>query len=473
MSLSRRRLLGNVATTVGAATAFGLPTLTAGRALALPTGAPPTPFEAKGMTGWTSHEEELEFFDAILGDASPNTFVMEQLTTTEQLELPLHLFAFGTDDTGEVAVPGTRPTVYVICSQHGNEPAGREAGIQLIRDLAFTTDEDLLALLDACNIIITPTANPDGRLRNSRENGITDINRDHLNLRTVEARAFAAVGNLWRPYMIVDHHEYGPSTPVLYDDDLLYLWPRNLNVDEQVRAGAKAFCLDYVKADCEAAGYSADEYGLQKVGPNLLGQTLPVGMPTGVQTAGDWDDGIARNAAGLRNTMGILVESAVSARTHDPQESTMPRRVASQRAVMDATLRHLAEKGTESMLVTDGARTRRAEDGAAQGPVWFDGQDEAHPSQDLASMRPQTVDNPGAREYRIPVAALSQPEGTQREDVGDGDGTLTGVLGLHEVDWSVEGEEAVFAMAQGSKNVIPLLLDARAERATVDGTPIY
>ena len=151
----------------------------------------------------------------------------------------------------------------------------------------------------------------------------------------------------------------------------------------------------------------------------------------------------------------------------------MPRRVASQRAVMDATLRHLAEKGEESMLVTDGARTRRAEDGAAQGPVWFDGQDEAPPSQDLASMRPRTVDDPGAREYRIPVAALSQPEGTQREDVGDGDGTLTGVLGLHEVDWSVEGEEAVFAMAQGSKNVIPLLLDARAERATVDGAPIY
>lgn len=471
MSLSRRRLLQHSASAAAAAGTLGWPVLSAGRALAANAG-PQTPFESKGGSDWTSHAEEMDFYAAIRGNGSPNTFHLEVLDQTEQMELPLHLFAFGTDDRGDVAEPGTRPTVYVICSQHGNEPAGREAGIQLIRDLAFTDDPDLLALLERVNIIITPTANPDGRARNSRENGITDINRDHLNLRTVEARAFAATSNLWKPYMIVDHHEYGPSTPVVYDDDVLYLWPRNLNVDEQVRAGAKSFCIDYVKADCEAAGYTADEYGLQKVGPNLLGLTLPVGMPTGIQTAGDWDDGIARNAAGLRHTMGILVESAVSARTHDPAESgLLARRVASQRVVMDAMLRHLTEKGEEAMVITDGARTRRMEDGAAQGPVYFDGQDEPHPGTDLASVQPQTVDDPGAREYRIPAAALEQEERASggQERVG----TLTGVLGLHEVQWTVEGDEAVFDMAQESKNVIPLLLDARAERHTVEGTPTY
>ena len=477
MSLSRRMFLGRAASTAAAAGAFSLPTLLSAPAFAQDGSAPQTPFEAGGRTGWTSHAAELDFFDSILGPKSPNRFTMDVIGQTDlddcvrrdgsEGTLPVHLFAFGTDHTGDVATPGTRPTVYILCSQHGNEPAGREAGIELIRDLAFTTDPTLLDLLSKVNIIVTPTANPRGRQRNARENGVTDINRDHLNLRTREARAYAEAGNVWRPYMIVDHHEYGPGQPVLYDDDVLYLWPRNLNVDEQVRAGAKEFCLDYIKADCEAAGYTADEYGLAKVGPNYGPLQTPIGAPTGVQTAGDWDDGIARNATGLRNAMGILVESAVSARPHDPSEATnnLFRRVASQRVVMDAAIRHLSEKGQDSMAITAGAPVRRAEDGAAQGTVWFDGQDEAHPSTSLASLQPQTFDDPGAKEYRIPASALTQGEGMH--------GTLTGVLGLHEVDWTVDGDQAVFSMAQQSKNVIPLLLDSRAERSTVNGTASY
>ena len=468
MSLSRRQFLGRAASLSVAAGTFALPNLAASAAFAQTADKPQTPFEAAGKTRWTTHDEELEFFDFLRRDSGVrNTFHFEQIGTTEQLALPIHLFAFGTDATGAIAAPASRPTVYVLCTQHGNEPAGREAGIELIRDLAYTDDPELLELLSKATILVTPTANPDGRERNARENGITDINRDHLNLRTVEAQAFAAVGNLWKPYMIVDHHEYGPSAPPVYDDDLLYLWPRNLNVDSELQAAAKAFCLDYIKADSEAAGYSADEYGLYKLGPNVGPIFLPAGMPTGLQMAGDWDDGIARNAGGLRNTMGILVESAVSARAYDASETpnNMFRRVESQRVVMDATLRYLAEKGEEADAIASGAALRRAEAGAAQGPVYFDGQDEPHPSQDPASLVPQTYDDPGAKEYRIPRAALDQPEGNA--------GTLTGVLGLHEVQWTIDGDEAVFPMAQPSKNVIPLLLDSRAERSTVDGTPVY
>ncbi len=465
--LSRRTFLERAGMTAASLGALTLPQLSMGQAFASThAGAPKTPFETNGGTRWTRHTEELDFFASIMGPASPNTFRMEEIGRTEELDMPIHLFAFGTDDTGDVAVEGTRPTVYILCSQHGNEPAGREAGIELIRDLAYTDDPSLLALLSTANVIITPTANPDGRERNNRENGITDINRDHLNLRTVEARAFAATSNLWRPYMIVDHHEYGPGQPVLYDDDLLYLWPRNLNVDTQVHDEAKAFCLDYIKADAEARGYTADEYGLAKVGPNYGPVQTPVGAPTGVQTAGNWDDGIARNAAGLRHTMGILVESAVSARPYAANEAlnNMFRRVESQRVVMDATLRHLSERGNLSMSITVGAPVRKEKEGAEQGPVYFDGQDSPHPSTSLASLSSRTFDDPGALRYRIPAAALDQPEGS---------GTLTGVLGLHEVEYDVVGGQAIFNMAQHSKNVIPLLLDGRGGRSTVSGTPEY
>jgi predicted deacylase len=468
MSLSRRQFLGRVASLTVAAGSFSLPNVMGRAAFAQNADRPQTPFEAAGKSRWTTEEEEWGFFDFLRADTGVrNRFHFEQIGTTEQLQLPIHLFAFGTDDSGDIAEPASRPTVYVLCTQHGNEPAGREAGIELIRDLAYTDDPALSELLTKATILITPTANPDGRARNARENGITDINRDHLNLRTVEAQAFAAVGNQWKPYMIVDHHEYGPSLPPVYDDDILYLWPRNLNVDAELQAAAKAFCLDYIKADSEAAGYSADEYGLYKLGPNVGPLFLPAGMPTGLQMAGDWDDGIARNAGGLRNTMGILVESAVSARAYDASETpnNMFRRVESQRVVMDATLRHLAEQGEEGHAIAAGAAVRRAEAGAAQGPVYFDGQDEPHPSTNPASLQPQTVDDPGAVEYRLPAAALDQPEGNT--------GTLTGVLGLHEVDWTIDGDEAVFSMAQPAKNVIPLLLDSRGKRSTADATPAY
>ena len=467
MSLSRRTFLGRATSAAAAASALAVPHLRMAPAAAQTVeGAPQTPFEASGGSRWTSHDEEMAFYDAIAGKASPVTFSVEQIGTTEQLQLPLHLFAFGTDDRGDIAEPGSRPTVYVLCTQHGNEPAGREAGIALIRDLAYTQDEALLELLSTANVIITPTANPDGRVRDARENGITDINRDHLNLRTVEARSFAEVSNQWRPYMIVDHHEYGPGQPLLYDDDLLYLWPRNLNVHEGVRAGAKAFCLDYIKADAEAQGYTADEYGLAKVGPNVGPVQLPAGMATGVQTAGDWDDGIARNAAGLRNTMGILVESAVSARAYDASEATgtMVRRVASQRVVMESTLRHLRELGSDSRETVLQARVDQIAAGADQAPVYFDGQDEPHPGTDPASMQARTVDDPGALRYRLPAEALDQAEGQS---------TLTGVLGLHEIAYDIADGEAVIDMAQHNRATIPLLLDSRAERSTADGTPEY
>ena len=77
-----------------------------------------------------------------------------------------------------------------------------------------------------------------------------DINRDHLNLTTPEARAIAAVVRDWQPDLAIDHHEYGPSTPVVYDDELLYLWPRNLNVDAAVHDLALVVLQGNARAVC-------------------------------------------------------------------------------------------------------------------------------------------------------------------------------------------------------------------------------
>lgn len=233
----------------------------------------------------TSHAGELSFVAAV--DQASDRVEVDIIGTTKQGR-PLQLVRIGHPTPAPLALALRRPTTLFVCTQHGNEPAGREACLQRLRDLAFTDDAKLVAQLREQTILFVPTANPDGREANARGNSDgTDINRDHLNLRTPEGRAMAVVVRDWEPEAVVDLHEYGPSIPALYDDEVLVLWPRNLNVDQDVHAQAKKFALDFITKDEEEAGYSTDEYGMYEVADQDIHQS-----------AGDGDEGIARNAMG-------------------------------------------------------------------------------------------------------------------------------------------------------------------------------
>ncbi len=473
MRLSRRQLLRAGALTSAAITAPGAlafaPAVRPGTTRRL-VGGPQTGFEQTGT--WTTHEDELAFLQELV-DTAVNPVTIEQVGTTAQGR-PLHQLALGLGATPN-AVPRTMPTVMVLGSQHGNEPAGREASLKLLRDIAFAdlgdpSNADLARILRDQTILVVPSANPDGRAAGSRANSRGfDINRDHLALVTEEARAFADVILEWEPFMALDLHEYGPSAPVVYDDDLLYLWPRNLNVDEGVRTMAQEYCEQYIKVDGEAAGYTADEYGLYKVGPNVAQQ--PVGGTTNdhaLQMAGGPDEGICRNAMGLRHTLGILVESRV---TVNPQQSpeelaldfdggslygdsraARERRVASQRVVLDSMLRFQLEQGEAAKAVCDGARGRKAREGAERSaPVYFSGQDDQRPLQSSST----TAVAPMAG-YQLSPAQQAAPEVVR---------ALTG-QGV-AVDPS-----GYVTMAQHAEPLVPLLLDARGSRSITSAQPV-
>ncbi len=410
---------------------------------------PRTGFEERDGATWTTHEEELAFLAAV--DAGSPHATVEVIGTTLE-DRPIHLVRLGAPAPRTAAQARTQPVELHVCTQHGNEPAGREACLIRLRDLAFSDDAEVLARLATQTILFVPTANPDGREANARGNSENvDVNRDHLNLSSLEAQAIARLIRDWQPDIAIDHHEYGPGEPILYDDEVLYLWPRNLNVDEQVHDLGVTFSKE-VLAPCLAdAGFTSDEYGIDAVGSTDL-----------QQTAGGGDEGIMRNAAGLRHSVGILVESAVTMNvTNGPDEATTAgvqrRRVESQAATIDCTLDYVAEHGAAIAAATAGAAVRKTAEGRAQNtPVYISGQDED-----------TTVLQNGDAEETIDPACAYDLTAAQLKGVDY-------ILDLHGISAVPRPRGGVrVPMAQPAEPVIPLLLDERnTDRAETDATPV-
>lgn len=427
-----------VAALVGASVLSGIP------AFADNHEPPRTGFEESEGAEWTSHEGELEFLAAV---TEMSTRAEMEVIGKSKQGRPLHLVSLGAPSPVGVGKARKQPTTLFVCTQHGNEPAGREACLITLRDLAFSDDPEIVKQLEEQTILYVPTANPDGREANSRGNSDgTDINRDHLNLRTLEAQAIAEVVRDWEPESVLDMHEYGPSLPVIYDDELLLLWPRNLNVDQGIHDTAVEL-VDHLSEEAEENGYSADEYGQYEVADQDIHQS-----------AGNADEGIARNAMGLRHTLGILVESAVTAdpRRNGPGEvlsgaEVRLRRVDSQVVVINSALRFMRERGDESAQLTQESMARKIEEGRTQGaPVYFGGADNDEPSED------EIVDPP-------PCGYLLTKEQIR---------TVGAALRLHDIATKGAKGDVFVTMAQRAEPVIPLLLDARGNRHSVEAEPL-
>lgn len=158
-----------------------------------------TPGLRDGRDDFASHAEALAFVREIAA-RRPDRVSVEVIGRSQQgRELPLVTLS----SPGGVAA--ARPTVLILGQQHGNEPAGGEAALALIGQLAAARPD----LLDAVNVLVMPRANPDGAERFARTTASgADVNRDHLLLRTPEAQAIAAVVRRHRPQVVLDLHEF-------------------------------------------------------------------------------------------------------------------------------------------------------------------------------------------------------------------------------------------------------------------------
>lgn len=101
----------------------------------------------------------------------------------------------------------------VVARQHGNEPAGTEAALALLKHFAASQGEIEKATLDQLAFMVVPVANPDGASAGRRSNGNgADLNRDWVRQNQPETRAIQSAILAWRPHAVMDLHELPASS---------------------------------------------------------------------------------------------------------------------------------------------------------------------------------------------------------------------------------------------------------------------
>jgi predicted deacylase len=362
-----------------------------------------TGFETRAGSEWTSLSEEESFLREL--DAASDRVRISEIGRSVEGR-PIRLITVGDVRTPAEVARGS--SVLFVCSQHGSEPAGREACLQAARDAAIGD-------LDS-TVLLIPTANPDGSATSERHNADgVDINRDHAELTTPEAEAVAGVIRDYKPDLLGDMHEYqepGASKVLLSNPDRLHR-----NVDPRIQELSSR-----LNRYAESALAAAE-------------------LETGIypSSAPEANEGVMRQQAALRHSASLLVET--------PRLGTLSpvERVAAQRVAMSAMFKLLGDKRREIAATTAAAAQSAADEGAGGGDDRY------------YYTSPETYSD-------TPPCGYTVSDDEYRE--------IERQLDLHGITATSTDGSWTIPTAQPAEPMVGLLLDERAPRRLVNGEPV-
>jgi len=339
--------------------------LTACRMPQLPP-PPQTVPEASGHLHTSSHAEVIAFLDAVDAAADPRVQRRVFGVTPEGRELPLLVIADPPVRSPEEARASGLPVVLVMANIHAGEVEGKEACLQLLREVVW--DETAPWPLAGVVTLIAPIYNADGNdafgpgqrpLQNGpapvgrRETAKgLDLNRDYLKLENVEARHLVRLIAEWDPHVVVDLHTTNGSA---HGYELTYAPPLTPSAHPELLRTLAADWLPLLRARMrERHGFETFDYGNFLTERGAF-QDEPDRV-TGWQTF-DHRPRFGNNYAGLRNRLGILSEAYAYA--------DFPVRIAATRAFVVEILQLVAERGAQVPALCQRLDVETAEAAAA------------------------------------------------------------------------------------------------------------
>ncbi len=177
-----------------------------------------TPAEKTGLTDSPNYADTLAWLEQ-LAAASPRVKLLDFGATAQGRPLCLVVVSAEGAESPEALAKNGRPTLLAQAGIHAGEIDGKDAGLMLLRDLAFG---DQAKLLEKANFLFIPALNVDGHERASAWNRPNqrgpvhqgwrttaqnlNLNRDYMKADAPEMRALLEVLNTWQPSLYLDLH---------------------------------------------------------------------------------------------------------------------------------------------------------------------------------------------------------------------------------------------------------------------------
>jgi len=243
-----------------------------------------------------------------------------------------------------------KPIVLIVNNVHGGEVAGKDAAMEIMRDLV---QGDLRPLLDEVVVLVVPTINPDGAevRRRTNEEGF-DMNRDYIKLESQEIHALVTqVIQGWHPDIWVDTH-HGGSAP--------YTLTYQTNMNPAGDAGIVDFGNDRILSRVRQALRAEDYDGFWYTGAGTV-DGVQGWVPTSVEPRKQ------HVFATLSNTVGFLFETPSGShrlRNNGTEVEAIPdderyrHQVRGQYIGQRELIRFAAEEGDDLKAVVAQARER-------------------------------------------------------------------------------------------------------------------